>query len=182
MPAFIDLPLRTERLVLRPPRMEDAETLFAIHADPETMRYWATPPWTDPQLAIDRVARDCENIAQGVAMRLHLEPVGGGPILGAVTLFAFVQPSARAETGYILARHAWGRGYAQEAMRALITYAFATLGLRRLEADIDPRNAGSRKLLERLGFTQEGFLRERWRVGEEVCDTALYGLLAREWT
>lgn len=181
MRTFPDLPLATERLVLRPPRPDDAAALFAIHADPEVMRYWATPPWTDPRMAEERIAGDLERIAEGTALRLHLEPAGGGPILGAVTLFAFVEPSARAETGYILAREAWGRGYAQEAMGALLDYGFTALGLRRIEADIDPRNSASARLLERLGFTREGCLRERWQVGDEVSDTALYGLLAREW-
>ena len=50
-----------------------------------------------------------------------------------------------------------------------------------MEADIDPRNHASARSLERLGFTREGLLRERWIVKGEVSDTALYGLLQREW-
>ena len=66
-------------------------------------------------------------------------------------------------------------------VRALIGFAFGELGLNRLEADIDPRNLASARSLESLGFTREGLLRERWIVNGEVSDTALYGLLAREW-
>ena len=68
-----------------------------------------------------------------------------------------------------------------EALDAFITYAFETLDLNRLEADIDPRNHASAKTLERLGFQQEGHLRERWIVSGEVSDTWLYGLLRRDW-
>lgn len=68
-----------------------------------------------------------------------------------------------------------------EALSGLIDYAFAELNLNRIEADIDPRNESSRRVLERLKFVREGYLRERWIVGEEVSDTALYGLLQREW-
>ncbi len=64
-----------------------------------------------------------------------------------------------------------------EAARGLIDCAFATLGFRRIEADIDPRNHSSAKLLERLGFVREGILRERWLVADEVSDSAIYGLL-----
>jgi RimJ/RimL family protein N-acetyltransferase len=68
-----------------------------------------------------------------------------------------------------------------EALQALLRYAFQTLDLNRLEADIDPRNVASAKTLERLGFQKEGHLRERWIVNDEISDTWLYGLLRREW-
>ena len=181
MPAFVDLPLRSRRLVLRPPKLEDADALFSIFSDPEAMRFWATPPWQSRQQAVDRIEQDVADQADGSALRLLLEPAAGGPILGAVALFGFVEGSARAETGYIVARPAWGQGFAQEAMRALLTYAFASLRLRRVEADIDPRNEPSARLLERLGFLREGNLRERWVVAGEVSDTALYGILTSEW-
>jgi RimJ/RimL family protein N-acetyltransferase len=67
-----------------------------------------------------------------------------------------------------------------EAASALVEHAFGTLELRRIEADIDPRNVASARLLERLGFVREGLLRERWMVGDEVSDSALYGLLDRD--
>ena len=68
-----------------------------------------------------------------------------------------------------------------EALVALLDHAFNELRLHRLEADIDPRNESSAKSLERLGFVREGHLRERWIVGDEVSDSALYGLLASQW-
>lgn len=181
MPHFTDLPLRTERLVLRAPELGDTDALFACFSDSEVMRYWATAAWTTRQQSVDRIEEDRRNIADGSALRLVLEPKAGGPILGAVTLFAFVEGSRRAETGYILARAAWGQGLIQEAMMALLNYGFTQLGLRRVEADIDPRNARSARSLERMGFRREGHLRERWIVEGEVSDSALYGLLAKEW-
>ena len=68
-----------------------------------------------------------------------------------------------------------------EALGALLDYGFGELALNRVEADIDPRNAASAKTLERLGFRQEGYLRERWIVADEVSDSSLYGLLRRDW-
>jgi len=68
-----------------------------------------------------------------------------------------------------------------EALHALIRYGFKELGLNRIEADIDPRNTRSARSLETLGFKTEGLLRQRWIVGEEVSDSALYGLLQEEW-
>src|SRR6476660_2211260 len=102
-------------------------------------------------------------------------------MLGHVALFSFSEQSARADIGYGLARAHWGQGFMHEALTAVVDYAFGPLGLRRLEADIDPRNAASLRALECLGFAREGLLRERWQVGEEISDTAFLGLLAREW-
>lgn len=99
--------------------------------------------------------------------------------MGYINLYAFV--SQRAEVGYILDRTAWGKGLMNEALEAVLRYCFNLLKLRRIEADIDPRNERSVLSLERLGFSREGYLRERWEVGGEVSDSVLYGVLAREW-
>ena len=98
-----------------------------------------------------------------------------------VAVFNFNEQSGRADLGYGLARRHWGQGYMHEALVAVIGYAFGPLGLRRLEADIDPRNEGSLRALDRLGFAREGLLRERWQVVDEISDSVLMGLLAREW-
>jgi ribosomal-protein-alanine N-acetyltransferase len=104
-----------------------------------------------------------------------------GLLIGNCTLFGINTTCRRAELGYGLAQSAWGQAYMHEALRALLDYGFSEMQLNRVEADIDPRNLASARSLERLGFTREGFLRERWIVGGEVSDTALYGLLQREW-
>jgi RimJ/RimL family protein N-acetyltransferase len=83
--------------------------------------------------------------------------------------------------GYTLAFDAWGKGYMNEALTALLEFGFSQLGLNRVEADIDPRNMASARSLERLGFQKEGHLRERWIVAGEVSDTGLYGLLLSDW-
>ena len=83
--------------------------------------------------------------------------------------------------GYALGRAHWGNGYIWEALNALLAYAFEELGMHRIEADVDPRNAASIRTLERLGFVREGYLRERWHVGGEIQDALFYGLLRSDW-
>jgi RimJ/RimL family protein N-acetyltransferase len=70
----------------------------------------------------------------------------------------------------------------KEGLNQAIALSFGPLGLRRLEADVDPRNEASLRLLESLGFRREGLMRERWNTGGELQDGVLLGLLAREWT
>lgn len=181
MPNFSHLTLPTPRLALRPLHPDDAPAVYAMHADPVTLRYWSTPPWADLKLADELIARDIKGMAEGDYLRLGLARQADGRLIGLCTLFAFYLPSRRCEIGYILAREHWGQGYMHEALEALLDYGFAVLDVNRVEADIDPRNQGSQRTLARLGFVQEGHLRERWIVDGAVSDTHLYGLLRRDW-
>lgn len=178
---FPNLPLRTPRLTLRPLAAPDAESLFAIFSDPEVMRYWSTPPWTTMAQAQAFIERDHAGLESGEHLRLGIERTADGALLGQCTLFGISRGCRRAEMGYCLGRPHWGQGHVHEALCALLDYGFGPLELNRVEADIDPRNAASAKVLERLGFLKEGHLRERWIVAGEVSDSALYGLLRRDW-
>jgi [ribosomal protein S5]-alanine N-acetyltransferase len=182
MPSFSHLTLRTTRLLLRPLVDADAPALFAIFSDPAVMRYWSSPPWTLLSQAQEYVARDVEAMARGEFLRLGVIRRDNEMLIGTCSLFNIVEQCRRVEVGYGLAREAWGRGFMNEALRALLEYAFTTLDVNRIEADIDPRNAASAKTLERLGFRREGYLRERWIVNGEISDSALYGLLRSEWS
>jgi RimJ/RimL family protein N-acetyltransferase len=181
MPHFPALPLQTERLTLRPYRADDAEAVFAIFSDPRVMRYWSTPPWTSTAQADEAIESDLRALDSGRHLRLGIERRDDGALIGQCTLFDLVAACRRAEMGYALAHAAWGRGYMHEALQALLRYGFELLDLNRVEADIDPRNTASASTLLRLGFRLEGLLRERWVVDGEVSDSAIYGLLRREW-
>ncbi len=181
MPALQPVTLTTPRLILRPLTDADISALFAIFSHPEVMRYWSYPALTDITQAQAMLQRIQANYREGGAMRLGIERRSDGEMLGTCSLFSVHEASRRAEIGYALARAAWGAGYMHEALTALVTHAFTTLDLHRLEADIDPRNSASARTLERLGFQKEGHLRERWIVEGEISDTAWYGLLRREW-
>lgn len=181
MLSFDQVSLQTKRLLLRPLGEADAPGLFAMFSDPKVMRYWSTPPWISIDEAHAMVTRDQKAMAAGEYVRFGLEQVDTGTLIGTCTLFSISATCRRAEVGYSLAHSAWGHGYMDEALRALLDYGFSEMNLNRVEADIDPRNNASARSLERLGFTREGFLRERWIVDGEVSDTALYGLLLRDW-
>lgn len=173
--------LTTERLVLRETADHDVDAVFEMESDPVAMRYWSRPPMEDISEAQTSVERAKGFFATRAGLRWSICRPADDWMLGHVSLFDFSEQSGRAEIGYGLARPHWGRGYMHEALTAVVDYAFGPLGLRRLEADTDPRNQASLRALERLGFVREGFLRERWQVGDEISDTALLGLLAREW-
>ncbi len=174
--------LTTERLVLREVRDHDADAVFEMESDPVAMRYWSRLPMTRADEAREAVARAMTFFPERTGLRWSITRPVDDRMIGHATLFNFSEQNRRAELGYGLIRLQWGKGYMHEALTAVLDQAFGALTLRRLEADIDPRNAASLRALERLGFTREGLLRERWQVGEEISDSVLMGLLASEWS
>jgi len=181
MSAFKDLPLQTERLILRPLQAEDVESIYAIYSDARVQRYSSHAPWTTMDEAQAFVTRELAVFGEALSLRLWLVRREDGRLIGQCVLFAISAQNRRAEIGYSLAFDAWGQGYMDEALRALIDYGFNTLDLIRIEADIDPRNAPSARSLDRLGFEYEGLMRNRWIVSGEISDTGFYGLLRECW-
>jgi len=169
------------RLALRWLDHGDVPALFDVFSDVEVMRYWSTPPLPTLAAASDLL----RSIHRGFQERslfqwgIELRPEPG--VVGTCTLYHLNAAHRRAEVGFALGRHHWGRGIAGGAVTTLIEFAFGTLDLHRLEADADPRNERSLRLLERLGFRREGHLRDRYRVGGEIQDSVILGLLRREW-
>jgi [ribosomal protein S5]-alanine N-acetyltransferase len=173
--------LETARLRLRPYRLGDAKAMFALYSDARVMRYWSFPPWTDLAQAEVYLQRALAGMDSGEIFPWAIAERDSDQLIGALTLFSLHVEQLRAEVGYSLSPDHQGRGLAAEALRCGLAHAIDSLGLVRVEADIDPRNQPSARLLERLGFQREGLLRKRWRVNGEVCDTAFYGLLADEF-
>lgn len=178
--GFSHLPIRTSRLELRPLREADVAALFSIHSDPKAMRYWDASIWKGDARGRAMVARDLAPTTRDY-LRLGIEQAANEKLIGTCALWRINEQSRRAEIGFILDSRAWGHGYMHEALSALLDYAFTKLNLNRVEADTDPRNERSVRLLDRLRFSREGLFRERCIVDGEISDAAMYGLLRREW-
>lgn len=161
---------------------EDVPALFEVFGDPEVCRYWSRPPLADVAAAaalqqeIQALFEERSLFQWGIALP------ASGALIGTCTLASLDAVHGRAEVGFALKRDAWGRGHAADAVGALVAFAFTTLGLRRLEADADPRNAASIRVLERAGFKREGLQRERYCLDGELQDALVFGLLRREWS
>jgi ribosomal-protein-alanine N-acetyltransferase len=173
--------LETAHLRLRPYRADDAEAMYALYSDPRVMRYWSFPPWTELAQAKSYLDRALAGMDSGEIFPWAIADRETDRLIGAVTLFSLHVEQLRAEIGYSLSPDYQGRGLAAEALRCALSCAIDNLGLLRIEADVDPRNEPSCRLLERVGFKREGLLRKRWRVNGEVCDTAFYGLLPEDF-
>jgi RimJ/RimL family protein N-acetyltransferase len=169
------------RIRLRQLTRDDADAVFAVFSDPKMMRYWSTPPMRERAEAEALLAKIGKQLADKSGFQWGIERKSDRRVLGTCTLFHFHAANMRAELGYCLHSDHWKQGYMQEALTLLLDHAFGPLKLRRLEADVDPRNESSMRIVGKLGFRQEGLLRERWNVDGEIQDSAFLGLLAREW-
>jgi hypothetical protein len=134
-------------------------------SDPEVMRYFSEP-WEEAGRAAE-VAE--QRRFREEFFRFAVELKATGEYLGSCSLFSEHRQNRRAEIGYALGRPYWGRGYMHEALSALLEFAFIERDLNRLEADIDPLNAGSASALERQGFGRKALP----NAGSSVATSAI---------
>lgn len=167
--------LETERLVLRDIGEADVPALHGIMSDPESMYYWSSAPHTRIEQTRDYVLPrdDDDEIWPCWAVTLQGDTIGR---IGLGTR----RPGVR-ELGYMMARSHAGKGYAREAVAAVISYSFSDPATRRIFADIDPDNQPSIRVVEALGFVLEGRLRNEWETHLGERDSLIYGLLRGEW-
>lgn len=171
----------TRRLSLRRISEDDVDAFYTIYSNPEVMRYWSTPPLPNRDAASKLITEIHEGFKRRELLKWGIALRTDDTLIGSVTLFHPDFTHRRAEIGYALGHAHWGKGYMQETLKAVLTYAFEVLEFHRIEADVDPRNAASIRTLERLGFQREGYLRERWQVNGEIQDAFFYGLLRPDW-
>jgi len=178
--SFSTPTLRTDRLRLRPFSNSDANALFALHSNAFVLRYWDAPPWSEPLRAEQFIESSRQLAESGTGARLAVESVADEVFIGWCSLTRWNPDYRSASMGYCFDDAAWGHGYATEAARALLGWAFDTLEINRVQAETDTRNAASARVLEKLGFVREGTLREDCVVNGEVSDSWVYGLIKRE--
>lgn len=180
------LPLRTERLLLRAARPEDAPDLD-YYVDPEVARYLPFAA-LDPSALHDRAVTLAGRTAPsepGDALNLVVEH--DGHVVGDVMLrLTGPTPPGAApsigELGWVFSPAVAGRGFATESARAILQLAFDHYPLHRLMAQLDPRNTASARICERLGMKHEAHTRRDFISHDgSWCDTAVYGLLREEW-
>jgi RimJ/RimL family protein N-acetyltransferase len=166
--------IETDRLRLRPFEAADAPVVQRELSRIEMARMLAIPhPYPEDGattwIATARPGRDF-----AIVLRETNEVVGG------ISLFEREQ-HRRAELGYWCAIDFWGRGYATEAVRAVIEYGFRALALNRVHAECHGDNPASRRVLEKAGMTFEGQLRQHSFRVDRLADKLLFGALRGEW-
>jgi RimJ/RimL family protein N-acetyltransferase len=155
--------------------------LLEYYSDPEVARYIPWEPWSRAQAEEHLKKRLSRGGIDGPGSVLGLVVERDQRVIGDVVLWPVDETLERGEMGWAFHPAAAGHGYATEAVRALISVAFGTYGMRRVFAQLDSRNGASAKLCERAGMTREAYLRQDCWAKGEWTDSIVYGLLAAEW-
>jgi RimJ/RimL family protein N-acetyltransferase len=173
--------LETPRLRLRRFRVDDAPVLAAYRSDPAVARYqtWNTP------VSLAAAVRAVREFAEGDPgqpgwFQYAVELKSSKQLIGDVGVHLH-ENLMQAELGFTLAAEHQGRGYAAEAVWAVLHDLFMLRGLRRVSAECDARNEASARLLERVGFQLEGRRPAFTWLKGEWTDDLLFGLLVERW-
>jgi RimJ/RimL family protein N-acetyltransferase len=172
----------TERLILREFRADDWVHTQRYESDPEVVRYQTFNIFT-PEESRDYIQR-CMSDAQALTRRtydLAITIQGDDIVVGRIGLHLSHPELGQATVWYLLRRDLWGQGYMTEALASMLDLAFKELKLRRVIADTDPANAGSIRVLEKVGFRQESHHIENIWIKGKWCDTLGFAILDREW-
>jgi ribosomal-protein-alanine N-acetyltransferase len=173
--------LETARLVLREIIPTDAEDLFHIFSDEETMRYWSCRPYTSVDQARGLIEGIAEATLAGAGIHWAITLRGDERLVGKCGYNEWRKAHRRGDISYIVAREQRGKGVVSEALGAMLDYGFDRMNLHSVEAGVTPGNDASARMLQRLGFRLEGHLRENFLTDRGFVDSLIYSLLRSDW-
>jgi ribosomal-protein-alanine N-acetyltransferase len=173
--------LETERLVLREMTISDAEVFFNLRSNEEVMQFLDRPLAVTIEDAINLIEKRKEiELAQtGLGWAICLQ--SNGEVIGDMGFYRVDVNNQKTEIGYILNPGYWRKGYASEAMDAVLKFGFEILNFNKIEADINPENKSSINLVTKMGFKMEAHLRQNLLFNGRFIDSLVFGLLANEW-
>lgn len=176
---FNPFPLITsKRLLLRQITDSDVHEIFFLRSDEEVMRYLDKAPAKSLDDAYEFIKKITELEKNTDAVTWAITLKDDPKLIGTICLWNIQKEHYRAEVGYNLHPSYWGKGIMQEAIIEVINYGFEVMKLHSIEANVNPGNTASIKLLERNNFTREAYFRENYYYNGKFLDTAIYSLLA----
>jgi ribosomal-protein-alanine N-acetyltransferase len=173
--------LQTDRLILQQLTLEDTDFVFHHFSDPKVTQYLMDEPPVvnvEEAQAIIKFYLDPERKTHN---RWGIVRKADHRLIGTCGFHKWEKAHFRAEIGYDLAPDCWGQGYMTEALRAVINNGFERMMINRIEALVYINNPRSFQLLQKMGFKQEGILRDCFYLNGTFYDHYLFGLLRREW-
>jgi len=172
----------TERLIIRPFELTDAEVFSAYRSDTSVARYqgWDAPYPQEKAIEFIQNMQQWKPEMLGEWLQLAIVRKDSGEMIGDCA-FYILKDGKQAEIGMTLAKNAQGFGFGREATIQLLVYLFDELGMQRVRANCDPRNVPSWRVLERVGMRREAhMIRSTWIKGE-WADDYWYAMLSEEW-
>lgn len=173
--------MRTDRLTLRPIAATDLDAVHAYLSREDVCRYLLQEPMSREQVAAKLAEAEKSTALRTDGDFARLAVLRDGELVGEVMLNVVSLRAATTEIGWIFSPHVAGRGYATEAARTLLGYAFGTLNAHRVVAHLHPDNTASSRLCERLGMRHEALHRADLWIKGHWEDTSVHAVLRQEW-
>jgi len=173
--------LETERLILRQIKSADTEIYYKMRMDPEIMRYMDTPFPQSIDEVREKIHKEIESFKNKQSIYWVLELKESGEFIGGAGFWRLIKEHYRAEIGYQLFPQYWRNGYSYEALQAIIKFGFEKMELHSIEANTNPENIASIKLLQKIGFQQEAYFKENFYFNGKFLDSAIFSLLITTW-
>ncbi|HWH61685.1 MAG TPA: GNAT family N-acetyltransferase [Ginsengibacter sp.] len=178
-PSFSPFPeIETQRLLLRRMTIDDAEVILYLRSNDEVMKYIdreRTKSIEEAKSFIDKIDASL-NSNNGVMWGIMLKEKPR-TLIGNIGYWRLIKEHYRAEVGYMLHPSFWKKGIMKEALLRVIDFGFAEMNLHSIEANINPGNEASAKLLESTGFIKEAYFKEDFFFDGEFRDTIIYSRL-----
>lgn len=172
--------LSTERLVLREFKLSDAQDIYEIRSNPQVMRFMDSYPHKNLAESQKFIATGLEDYKNKLGIFWCICQRSDGQVVGDISFWKISRSNSRAEIGYSLKEKYWGKGYMSEVMSVLFDFAFDAFNVHSIEANINPVNEASRKVLLKQGFKKEAYFREHFFFDGRYIDSEIYSLLKQD--
>lgn len=171
--------LETKRLILKEITYEDVKEVFEIRASEDVMRYFGKDALKSIKEAEELINLTAEGFNNKEGIRWGITLKGSDKIIGSGGIWRILKPHLRGEIGYELSPEHWQKGIMSEAISEMIRFGFDKMNLHTIEANLDPANIASIKLLEKTGFEKEGHIKESYYHNGAFTDTAVYSIIKK---
>lgn len=169
--------LESKRLKFRSFKKSDAGCLYNMRSNADVLAFMDTESHksvNDSLMMIDAIQK---SYAEKNGINWVVEEKLSGEMIGYIGFWRLMKEHLRAEIGYALHPSFWGIGYMEEAMKTILTFGFEAMNLHSVEANINPKNERSEKVLRKAGFIKEAHFRENYYFDGHFYDSAIYSLL-----
>lgn len=169
--------LESNRLLFREFVSSDAEDLFFIRSNDQIMEFMDTDKHQSILETDSLINQIKQSFNNKTGINWAIVDKSSNKVIGYFGYWRLIREHCRAEIGFALIPEFWGKGYMTETLEAMIKFGFNSFKLHSIEANVNPANENSKKLLEKLGFKQEAYFRENYLYNSKFVDSLIYCLL-----
>jgi len=174
--------LESERLYFRKIVVGDAKDLFLIRSNDDVMRFLDVSRFKSIRDAENMIGSIEESYQKESGINWGIVEKHSNVFLGYFGFFRLIPAHCRAEIGYALNPVYWGKGYMHETINRLVRFGFEIMKLHSIEANVNPENEKSKKVLEKIGFKKEAYFRENYLFNNRFLDSVIYSLLEKDFS